>query len=164
MKLAMILLSVLAVLPSWAADEGDKAPAFKAKLLSGDTYSMGTPADQVVVLHFWATWCVPCRTEMPLFEAYYKAHHAEGLQMIAISMDKAEDESKAREIMKAFSFPAALAKDASFKGYGRIWRLPLTFVIDRKGILRKDGWALDHTLTNADFEQVITPLLKPSKL
>jgi hypothetical protein len=62
--------------------------------------------------------------------------------------------------MKAYSFDAAFGRDASFKGYGRIWRLPLSFVIDRHGILRKDGWSGEAGIDEASLERDITPLLQ----
>ena len=146
--------------PCFSAVEGKPAPAFEAKLLSGENFSLAKVSGQVVILHFWATWCDACRVEMPILDAYYKQHRVEGLQLIAISMDSAKNELQAREVMKSFSFAAGFAKDASFKSYGRIWRLPLTFIIDRKAILQKDGWTLDHKMTLADLEKQVDPLLK----
>ena len=57
-------------------------------------------------------------------------------------------------------FPVGLAHDADMKGYGRIWRLPLTFVVDRKGILRMDQWYGDPGLDAQLLEQTVTPLLR----
>jgi hypothetical protein len=74
-------------------------------------------------------------------------------------MDRPQDGAKAREIMQAFAFSAAFARDADFKGYGRIWRLPLTFVIDRNGVLRKDDWYGDPGIDLAQLERTVTPLL-----
>jgi hypothetical protein len=74
-------------------------------------------------------------------------------------MDDPEDEAKVRQLMSTFSFLAAMARDANFKGYGRIWRVPLTFVIDRDGILRKDGWYGDAGIDLPMLEKTVTPLL-----
>jgi hypothetical protein len=62
--------------------------------------------------------------------------------------------------MRAHSFPGALARDASFKSYGRVWRVPLTFVVDRRGILRKNGWYGDVGLDLPLLESTVTPLLQ----
>jgi hypothetical protein len=75
-------------------------------------------------------------------------------------MDDPGDEPKVRQVMATFSFPAALARDANFKGYGRIWRIPLTFVIDRDAILRKDGWYGDAGIDLPMLEKTVTPLLR----
>ncbi len=145
-----------------AASEGKLAPPFEAKLSQGEKFSLATAKNQVVVLHYWATWCDACRNEMPLLDSFYKKHRSEGLRIVVIGMDPEDDEAKAHEMAKAFSFDSTTVRDASFKGYGRIWRLPLTFIIDRKGILQKDGWVLDHPMTAADLDQTLMPLLQSS--
>jgi peroxiredoxin len=97
---------------------------------------------------------------MPALDAYFRRHRDDGLVLLAISMDDPRDEAKVRDFMKAFSFPAALARDADIRGYGRIWRLPLTFVVDRHGILRKDDWYGDPGLDAQLLEKTVTPLLR----
>lgn len=141
-------------------DEGKPAPAVEARLLDGKPFKLNDYAGKVVVLHYWASWCVPCRKEMPALETFYEKHRAEGLEILAISMDDPADEAKAREVMRQFTFPAAMARDTHAKGYGRIWRIPLTFVIDRQGILRKDGWYGAPTLDLPELEKTVTPLLQ----
>ena len=146
--------------PAGAIAEGAPAPALDGTLFDGSRFSLADHAGKVVLLNFWATWCAPCREEMPALDAYYRRHRGEGLAMVAISMDNPKDEAKARELMRAFSFPAAFGRELNIKGYGRVWRLPLTFVIDRQGVLRKDGWYGDPLLDTAILEQTITPLLR----
>lgn len=155
-----MILSFVSLLAAHAADEGAPAPELTATLLGGEKFAMSSAvkSGQVVIVHFWATWCASCKQEMPALDAFYKKHQAEGLRLLAISMDK--DETLAREEMKAYGFDGALVKDARFKAYGRIWRLPLTFVIDRHGILVKGGWRTGHALTEADLNTVVLPLLK----
>jgi cytochrome c biogenesis protein CcmG, thiol:disulfide interchange protein DsbE len=143
-----------------AADEGAAAPPFDAQLFDGQRFSLASQQGKVVVLNFWATWCAPCRAEMPALDAFYRKHRGEGLEIVAVSMDTPKDEATAREIMKEFAMPAAFARDASFRGYGRVWRLPLTFVVDRAGVLRKEGWYADPGLDAALLEATVTPLLK----
>jgi cytochrome c biogenesis protein CcmG, thiol:disulfide interchange protein DsbE len=146
--------------PAHAIAEGEAAPPIDARLFDGGSFALANQSGKVVVLNFWATWCAPCREEMPALDAYYRKHRDEGLEIVAISMDNPKDEAKARAIMQAYAFPAAFARETNGKGYGRIWRLPLTFVIDRRGILRKDGWFGDPLLDAPTLEQTITPLLR----
>jgi len=93
-------------------------------------------------------------------DAYYRRHRDEGLQLVAISVDDPKDEATVRDVMREFAFPAAMVRDANIKGYGRIWRVPLTFVIDRKGILRKDDWYGKPGFDEPLLEATVTPLLR----
>ena len=154
-----LAFSVMTGLTAWGAEAGKPAPSFEARLLNGEDFSTAKAGD-VILIHYWATWCAPCRKEMPEIEAYYRRHRGDGLRVVAISMDDPEDIDKVRDVMRAYSFAAAMAADVRAKGYGRIWRIPLTFVVDRKGILRKDGWAGESGLDEASMEQDITPLLQ----
>jgi peroxiredoxin len=97
---------------------------------------------------------------MPAFESYYQAHKTQGLRIIAVSIDDPSDEAKVREVMSSYTFDAALERESQHKGYGRIWRLPLTFVIDRKGVLRKDGWYGAAGIDQPLLDKVVTPLLE----
>jgi thiol-disulfide isomerase/thioredoxin len=143
-----------------AIREGKPAPAIEAKLLDGSAFSLAGQAGKVVIVNFWATWCAPCRAEMPALDAFYRKHRDEGLVVLAISMDQPETQPKVRDVMKAFSFPAALGSESDFKGYTRIWRLPLTFVVDRSGVLRKNDWYGDPGLDEELLERIVTPLLR----
>jgi len=144
----------------YPASEGKPAPQITAKLLDGTQFRLTDNAGKVVVVNVWATWCAPCRAEMPALDAYFRQHRDDGLVLLAISMDDPKDEPKVREVMKAYAFPAGLARDADIRAYGRIWRLPLTFVIDRYGILRKDDWYADPGLDAPLLEKAVTPLLR----
>ncbi len=164
LKRRNLLLVVLFMIAGTAfaanPEEGKPAPAFDAKLLSGTDFSLANAKGQVVVINFWASWCPPCRQEMPAIERYYSTHKGQGLKVIAVSMDEVTDEAKVYQVMKSYSFDAALEKNSHYQGYGRIWRLPLTFVIDRQGILRKDGWYGPAGIDEPLLENVVTPLLK----
>ena len=139
---------------------GRAAPPFEARTLDGADFRLADAAGAVTIVHFWATWCAPCREEMPALDAYYRAHRAEGLNVLAISMDDPRDDAAVRAAMRPFAFPAAYARDAHFHGYGRIWRMPMSFVVDRAGILRYDGGSGAAVLLDpALLDRVVTPLL-----
>lgn len=138
---------------------GKPAPEISASLLDGSHFDLPALAGKVVLIHFWATWCEPCRVEMPALDAFYRAHRNEGLVVVAISLDERSDLAKVKAAMAGMSYPTALLEDAQAKGYGRIWRVPLTFAIDRRGILRRDGFKAAPTLDGAALDREVLPLL-----
>jgi cytochrome c biogenesis protein CcmG/thiol:disulfide interchange protein DsbE len=158
---AFLLLLALA-LPA-AADDlvvGRPAPPLQLHTLDGATLSTTELKGKVVILHFWATWCVPCREEMPLLSRYVDGHAADGLQVLGISIDNPGTLAEVKRMAATLDFPVGLLGGAWAGGYGRIWRLPVTFVIDRDGILRHDGWQDEQEpLTEASLDRIVTPLL-----
>ncbi len=159
-SLALLAVLIFIQTSAYAIEEGKLAPALSAKLLDGKSFSTESSKGEVVIVNFWATWCPPCRNEMPAFESYYQKHKNQGLRIIAVSIDEPAELTKVQEVMRDFTFDAALEAETQHKGYGRIWRLPLTFVIDRKGILRKDGWYGAAGIDQPLLEKIVTPLLE----
>ncbi len=139
---------------------GKPVPMIQAKLLdSSKTIQIGPGTGKVTIINFWASWCAPCRAEMPAIQAYYDKHKSQGLEVLAISMDDARDLADVRKVAQAYSFPIALKTDADFKALGRIWRMPSTFVVDRNGILKKNGHEGAPTVDLESLEALVTPLL-----
>lgn len=153
------VLSLIVAPLAYAFGVGEKAPSLEAKNLDGKSFSLAAESGNVVIVNFWASWCEPCREEMPALETYYKQHKDEGLRVLAISMDDPADDDKVLRIMRAYSYPAAFQRNADYRGFGRIWRMPMTFVIDRKGVLRKDGGVGAPKIDLELLEKVATPLL-----
>lgn len=156
----LVLCCSVVSLSAWAVDVGEHAPALTAKTLNGDAFDLQGEAGQVVIVNFWASWCEPCREEMPALETYYQQHKGEGLKVIAISMDEPEDDAMVHKVMAHYSYPAAFQRDANFKGFGRIWRMPMTYVIDRQGVVRKDGSVGEPKIDLTLLDTLVTPLLK----
>lgn len=96
---------------------------------------------------------------MPAIQAYYDKHKGEGLEILAISMDDSRDLAEVKKIAQQYTFSIAMKSESNFKGLGRIWRMPTTFVVDRDGILRKNGHVGDAEITLAELEALVTPLL-----
>ena len=113
-----------------------KAPSFVRRDLTGQRVDTAQLSGKVVLLNFWATWCAPCRIEMPMFSRWQKQYGPSGLAIIGISMD--DDTRPVRKLVNALSidYPIALGDAALGKRYGGVLGLPLTFLIDRKGIVR----------------------------
>jgi len=155
-----LLISVAAcALALPLASRGASAPSISAKLLDGREFSTDQARGKVLLVNFWATWCGPCRAEMPEIEAYYLQHREQGLRVLALSVDELADEPKVREAAKPFSFDVAMVKSSKVSGLGRIWRMPVSAVIDRDGHLVKQDWFVEPKLDAAALDSVIKPLL-----
>ena len=140
---------------------GEMAPAATLVTLDGRRIASRDLAGQVVILTFWATWCEPCHAELPLLSRYAQEHAREGLRVLGFSLDSADELPLVRQIAQTLSFPVGLFANSSAVGYGRIWRLPVNFTIDRGGRLVEDGWKLRKPVWTAErLEQVVTPLLQ----
>jgi thiol-disulfide isomerase/thioredoxin len=138
------------------------APAPPARLVTLDGRNIATSdlAGQVVILTFWATWCVPCRSELPLLSDYYTQHSAQGLAVLAFSLDLPEELQRVARAAQGLRFPVGLLGNSSAPGYGRIWRLPVNFTIDRAGLLADDGWQDPQPVwTPERLARIVSPLL-----
>jgi cytochrome c biogenesis protein CcmG, thiol:disulfide interchange protein DsbE len=119
---------------------GAPAPAAMLMTLEGERISTSDLLGQVVILTFWATWCAPCREELPLLSSYAAQHAAAGLRVLGFSLDGVDKLREVRQVAQSLHFPVGLLANSSAPGYGRIWRLPVNFTIDRAGRLIDDGW------------------------
>jgi peroxiredoxin len=113
-----------------------KAPEITRKDLNGHSLSLAALRGKVVLLNFWATWCAPCQAEMPVFSAWQRQYGARGLQIVGISMD--DGAAPAQKLVKKLrvDYPVAMGDVQLGRRYGGVLGLPLTFLIDRKGVVR----------------------------
>ena len=162
MTLALAGLAALSPAHARANDLklGEAAPPLTLTTLEGRQIATRDLAGQVVIVTFWATWCEPCKEELPLISAYADQHRAEGLQVLAFSLDGLDQLKKVEGIAATLKFPVGLLGNAWAGGYGRIWHLPVSFVIDREGRLAHDGWKDDDpVLTTRRLHEIVDPLL-----
>ena len=140
---------------------GAPAPATTLVTLDGRTISTSDLLGRVVIVTFWATYCSPCRTELPLLSQFASAHQAEGLTVLGFSLDGEDSLADVTRIARDLSFPVGFVSRSRADGYGRIWRLPVSFTIDRAGRLASDGWQdKEPVLTAGRLETLVTPLLR----
>jgi len=124
------------------SQEGYMAPRFSLRNLKGNMEGLDDHLGKVIVVNFWATWCVPCVKEMPSFENLYRRYRSQGLTLLAVSMDKG-DSTKVQEFADKhkLSFPILLdTKGVAEKLYPS-FSIPFTYVIDKQGrvVARVDG-------------------------
>jgi thiol-disulfide isomerase/thioredoxin len=158
-RLLLLIILAHSSLAYAALELGSPAPDIQGELLDGKVFSLNAYKGKVVIANFWASWCEPCREEMPAIENYLQKNKARGLEVLAITMDKPSDLEQAKQIMRNYSFLFAEKQQINYSGYGRIWRIPSTFIIDKQGKLRKNGLTGDPKVDTKLLEEIVTPLL-----
>jgi len=112
---------------------GQIAPALLARSFSGEPIDLSALRGKVVVLNFWASWCVPCRQELPTLDALYREGREQGVTVIGLSADDRPDRADAVKAASAVSYPVGLLSEAQVNGFGAPRFLPLTYIIDATG-------------------------------
>ncbi len=160
-SMACLVLAVIAqVAFANELEVGRMAPPITLHTLDGKQISLQDLRGKVVIVTFWATWCVPCRDELPLLSRYAQAHAGDDLAILGFSLDSPDDIEQVRIVARSLSFPVGLLGDPHVPGYGRIWHLPVSFTIDREGRLVDNGWKDQQPAwTSQQLEQIVTPLL-----
>ena len=162
------LLIMLAVVFSGAASGGDEAKGEKAadftlKDLNGDEVSLSDYEGKVVLLNFWATWCPPCRAEIPHFVELVEELGNEGLVVLGISADRGGPDVVRKWLANnPVNYPMVMSSPEVYTTYqnylspGERGGIPFTFVIDRKGMIRQ---RLVGYRDKATWEGILKPLL-----
>ena len=111
------------------------APTFIRSDLNGNRVNLRAYRGKVILLNFWATWCIPCRQELPRFAEWQKQYGPEGLQVIAVSMDDTPNPVRAVVRKLEPDYPIIMGDAKLGTRYGGVLGLPITFLIDRNGLV-----------------------------
>lgn len=120
--------------------KGDVAPNIQLKSLQGDVISLHDYRGQYVILNFWASWCGPCRVEMPHMESYYREYKEEH-QVELLAVNLTSDERKGRQGIESFvnknrlTFPILLDQEGYTKKEYNILQIPTTYILDQEGVI-----------------------------
>jgi peroxiredoxin len=139
------------------SEVGFKAPAFTARNLKGNRVQLADHKGKVVILNLWATWCGPCRVEMPGMENLYRRYRSEGLEILAVSLDRgSSDKVQTFADEYRLSFPVLLDSDRQVESQYHTLTIPTTFVIDKKGMVvaEVDGaknWESEETFEALEY-------------
>lgn len=149
--------------PATTAQSGlpRQAPDFSLPDLSGQKLTLSSYRGKVVLLDFWATWCAPCREEIPRFVEMQDKYQAQGLQILGVSMDDSPE--PVREFSQKFhmNYPVVMGNAKTGELYGGILGLPVAYLIDREGrVTSRHIGAIDAAV----FEKKIVNMLEqPTK-
>lgn len=160
-KFRLLLAALLAVTLSWPTiaaplKVGAPAPNFELILTTGQHVHLSELRGNVVVLNFWATWCVPCRTELPLLDNYYRVAARRGwpLRIYAVAIEDSVPEYKMKSLFAAMAIPAA--RRVRGGPFGDVAALPTNYIIDRSGVLR---YAKSGAFDLSDLNTILVPLM-----
>ena len=125
--------------PATEEFEATAVPIFELELMEGGMFDMQEHLGEVVVINFWATWCGPCRFEIPELIELYDEYRADGLTVLGISTDELgfEEVRPFAEEMQ-INYPLVVDEDGSTSSaFGGVYGLPTTFLVDRNGMIRE---------------------------
>lgn len=134
--LAALLLAACSAPPA-PGSVGTEAPAYAAPTPAGDSVSLASLRGQAVLLNVWATWCVPCRKEMPELQALHEEHGSKGLRVIGVSLDENGADPVIEQFTKDLGVTYTIVRDPGerINDLFGIIGVPATFLIDRKGLI-----------------------------
>lgn len=159
MKRTFTTAMLLVALSSFVLGQGANAsPQLTLKDIRGRTLRLSDYKGKVVLLNFWATWCAPCRAEMPDLVKWQRKYRGRGLQVIGVTYPP-EELAEVRKFTKRIkvNYPIVIGKEETKAQFDKGDVLPVTVVIDRKGMIRE---VIQGIIFPEEFEQKVKPLLQ----
>lgn len=149
----LLLVAIYEPLHETLVQVGDRAPDFSIKADNGRTYTRSNFGGKLLILNFWATWCPPCREELPSLDALQRTLGARGVVVLAVSVDK--DEKVYRDFLAANKVAITTARDPSQdinREYGTV-QFPESYIIDQNGkvvekIISSTNWMDERMISH----------------
>jgi cytochrome c biogenesis protein CcmG, thiol:disulfide interchange protein DsbE len=129
--------------PTFIITQADKSKLASSELLG-----------KVVVINIWATWCGPCKAEMPMMDSYHRRNKARGLEIFGVMTADSYTGPALKDLVKAMSYPVAVKLKGPYAAMGGA--VPTSYVIDRQGVIR---YAKAGSFTYQEFRAILEPLL-----
>lgn len=133
--LSIVLIAAFAV-TAHALGPGSKAPPIALKDFSGKSFAWGALSGKVVLVDFWASWCAPCKQELPVLEGLYKKYKSRGFEVVGVNQD--EDRGNADKFLRRSPLSFLVLHDAgrTVAAAYAPQKMPSSYLIDRKGLVR----------------------------
>lgn len=139
--------------------EGFLAPDFTLEALDGGQVTLTDLRGKVALVNLWASWCPPCRAEMPAIEKVYQAYQSQGLVVLGINTTYQDSEPQARAFVEQYglSFPILLDRTGEVSRRYLLRALPTSFFVDRRGVIRSVvvGGPMSETLIQSNVEALL---------
>jgi thiol-disulfide isomerase/thioredoxin len=134
---SVFAMTTLVASLAWAATLSGPAPNFTLQSNSGEQVSLASLKGKVVMVNFWATWCVPCRQEMPHLEALYQRYESLGFELLAVNVEKNQAEGIRKWLADTpVTFPVLLDPDNKVTKLYKVQTMPSTVLVARDGTMR----------------------------
>jgi len=157
--LKYLLVRSVAGLLALSATTAEAAARIETTLLNQSRLVVAAPSGRVLLVNYWATWCAPCREEMPVLDQLYLKYHAQGLDIIGISLDERADLPAVQQASAALHYPIALQENTEMRGLARVWSVPMNYLVGRAGEIAFDGrpgfQPGDITQLEADIQRLL---------
>jgi peroxiredoxin len=163
-KITVVMFVLFALLTPFAAarasvEVGQSAPALTVTEVDGTTFDLAALKGKVIIVNFWASWCAPCQVELPELSAFYKYYHGQGVEMVALSVDRDRKRDDVKQVLKAFHLPGAMLTDAKTNGFDMPEGIPVTYIIDKNGVVQAQLTPDVKPVTEATLADAVKPLL-----
>ena len=137
------------------AKVGKPAPPFTIFTFDKRKIKLADLRGKVVIINYWATWCGPCKAEMPMMSDFHRRHKDEGFEIFGVTTEDSAEPFRLKKLVAVLSYP--LASRVSGDGYPILDGVPTSYVIDRSGMIR---YAKAGAFEAQDFDSLILPLLQ----
>jgi peroxiredoxin len=135
-----VLFLAIVIAPAQGNFPGERAPDFTLKSISGKNLKLSEFRGRVILVNFWATWCKPCKEELPYFNRLYTKYRDLGLEILGINIDKDSLQASGMSQALNLTFPILLDPPGQVSSRYKIRSMPTTFVIGKDGTIRHIHW------------------------
>jgi peroxiredoxin len=140
--------------------KGQKAPDFSLPTLKGDKLSLSSLRGSVIVIDFWAQWCEPCKKELPQLEKLAKEFAGKDVIVLAVNVDKSKDNAQRLAHQLGLTIPVLLDPAGSVAGMYDLPKMPTSFLVDKKGIVRYVHEGFEGAADVERFRKELAELLR----